>query len=112
MSEFIYLFRGGDSSGSPEQMQQQMQKWTDWAKDLGAGGHLRGGGPLEKDGKVVHGIQKSVTDGPYLEEKDFVGGYMLIEAGDLNEAADLSKGCPIFDSGGRVEIRPVLKINM
>ena len=112
MSEFIYLFRGGDPSGSPEQMQQQMQKWTDWAKDLGSKGHLRGGGPLERTGKVVQGNQKSVTDGLYAQAGELVGGYMLIEADDLDKATELSKQCPIFNNGGLVEIRPVLKVTM
>jgi len=112
MSDFIYLFRGGAPSGSPEELQQQMQKWTDWAKDLGAGGHLRGGGPLDIGGKIVKGSEKSVTDGAYAESNALVGGYMLIEAEDLNKAVDLSKECPIFLSGGFVEVRSVLGVNI
>jgi len=112
MSEFIYLFRGSGPTGSPEQMQQQMQKWADWAKDLSSKGHLRGGDPLDRSGKVLQGNEKTVTDGPYAEAKDVVGGYMLIEAEDLSVATELSTGCPIFGSGGSVEIRPVLKMSV
>jgi hypothetical protein len=52
---------------------------------------------------------KAVTDGPYAEVKDVVGGYTLIEARDLDEAAELSKGCPVFERNGFVEVRPVMK---
>ena len=113
MSEFLYLYRGGDSSGSPEEMQQNMQKWVAWMQQLGQQGHLKAiGNPLERTGKVVNGKGKTITDGPYAEAKDLVGGYTTILAKDINEAAELAKGCPIFDNGGAVEVRPIMQINM
>ncbi|HEX3471175.1 MAG TPA: YciI family protein [Silvibacterium sp.] len=114
MSEFLYLYRGGDSSGSPEEMQQTMQKWVAWMKQLGDQGHLKAiGNPLEPTGKVVKGKQqKTITDGPYAEAKDLVGGYTLVQAKDINQAAELAKDCPIFDAGGLVEVRPILQIGM
>ena len=90
-----------------------MQKWIAWMKDLGEQGHLKDrGNPLERGGKVVKGKQKTVTDGPYAETKDIVGGYMLIEAKDISEAVEISKGCPVFETGGMVEVRPVMQMNM
>src|SRR5437868_270807 len=114
MSEFTYLYRGGMPSGqSPEQMQQQMQRWIAWMKDLGQKGHLKDQGhPLERSGKVVKGKEKTVTDGPYAEAKDVIGGYTLIEAKDLAQAVELLKGCPIFEVGGSVEVRPIMKMDM
>lgn len=113
MSEFTFLFRGGERATSPEQMQQQMQKWMTWMKELGEKGHIKDPGhPLERAGKLVTGKQKTVTDGPFAEAKDIVGGYTLIEARDLEQAVELSKGCPIFEFGGAVEIRPVMKMSM
>jgi len=113
MSEFLFLYRGGDSSGSPEEMQQNMQKWVAWMKELGDSGHLKAiGNPLEPGGKVVKGKQKTITDGPDAEAKDLVGGYTMIEAKDLAQAAELSKGCPIFEKDGFVEVRPIMQINM
>jgi hypothetical protein len=108
MAEFVYLFRGGLTEGSPEQMQQHMQKWMGWMKDLTASGNFKGGNPLEKGGKVVS--QKNVNDGPFAEAKDVVGGYLLVEAKDLNDAIELSRGCPILPVGGTVEVRPVAKM--
>ena len=114
MSEFLYIYRGGDSSGSPEQMQQTMQKWVAWLTDLGQKGHMKDQGqPLEPGGKVVKGHQqKTITDGPFAEAKDIVGGYTLVEARDLEQAAELAKGCPILEVGGMVEVRPIMKMNM
>jgi hypothetical protein len=113
MSEFVYLYRGGSREGSPEQMQQVMQKWMAWFKELAEKGHIKDRGqPLERSGKLVKGKQKTVTDGPFAEAKDVVGGYTLVEARDLEHAVELSKGCPIFDREGAVEVRPVMKINM
>jgi hypothetical protein len=88
-----------------------MQKWVAWMEELGKNGHLKDRGqPLEDTGKVVRGKQKTVTDGPYTESKDLVGGYTLVEAKDLAQAAELSKGCPIFDTDGLVEVRPVMEM--
>ena len=113
MSEFVYLYRGGQMNRSPEAIQQTMQKWMAWFKDLGDKGHVKNvGQPLEHAGKLVRGKQKTVTDGPYAETKDIVGGYTLVEAKDLDQAVTLSFGCPIFESGGLVEVRPVMKMNM
>jgi len=113
MSEFTFLFRGRETSGSPEQRQRHLEKWVAWFKDLGAKGHVKDPGhPLEGTGKVIKGKQKDLNDGPYAEAKDVVGGYMLIEAKDLQHAAELAKGCPILEVGGSVEVRPIQILNM
>jgi hypothetical protein len=111
MSEFLYVYRGGNRAGlSPEQMQQTMQKWMTWMQGLAEKGHLKDRGhPLEAGGKLVNGRSKNVTDGPYAE-KDLVGGYSLIEAHDLAQATELSKGCPILERDGSVEVRPIMQM--
>ena len=113
MSEYVFLYRGGEQGRSPERAQQMIQKWMTWFKELAAKGHIKDRGqPLERSGKLVKGSQKTVTDGPFAEAKDVVGGYTLIEANDLDQAVELSKGCPIFEVEGAVEVRPVLKLNL
>jgi hypothetical protein len=52
-------------------------------------------------------VTKIVNDGPYAEARDVVNGCMLIEAMDLPQAVELSKGCPILEAGGSVEVRPI-----
>jgi hypothetical protein len=96
--------------GTPERAQRSMQVWLAWIRELEAKGHLKDPGqPLERAGKVVRGSKKVVTDGPYLEAKDLVLGFIIIEARDLAQAVELSTGCPIVEGGGSVEIRPVMK---
>ncbi|HLK14586.1 MAG TPA: YciI family protein [Fimbriimonadaceae bacterium] len=111
MSEFLYLYRGSRPSGSPEEMQQVMQKWMNWLSELGSKGHLKAPGhPLEQSGKVVTGKARVVTDGPFAE-KDVVGGYSIVEAKSIEEATELANGCPIFDfAGGTVEVRPIMQM--
>ncbi|MFO0552358.1 MAG: YciI family protein [Polyangiaceae bacterium] len=110
MSEFLYVFRGGERANSPEEMQAGMQKWIAWMKELGQKGHFKGGEPLERGGAVVKGREKHVTDGPYAEAKDVVGGYLLVQARDLAEAVALSKGCPILEEDGTVEVRQIMQM--
>jgi hypothetical protein len=112
MTEFVFLYRGGERPESPELMQQVLQKWMTWFKTLADKGHIVDRGqPLERSGKIV-GAGRMVTDGPFAEAKDLVGGYTLIKARDVSEAAELAKGCPVLDRGGRVEVRPVMKLDM
>jgi hypothetical protein len=91
-----------------------MQKWTAWMKELTAKGHMKDQGhPLERSGKVVKGRRKTVIDGPFAESKDLVGGYTLIEARDLEQAVELSKGCPIFEAeSAALEVRPIMIMNI
>jgi hypothetical protein len=112
MGDFLFIYRGGNpGGGTPEQMQKRMQSWGAWLKELGEKGHIKDlGNPLEPGGKVVKGKAKDVTDGPFAEAKDLVGGYTLVQTKDLAHAAELAKGCPIFDAGGFVEVRPIMKM--
>lgn len=111
MSEFVFLFRSNEEDrrehmGTPERAQRAIQAWVAWMRDLEAKGHLKERGrPLEAKGKVVR--KKGVTDGPYAETKDIVLGFIIVEARDLAEAAELARGCPMVVGDGVVEVRPV-----
>ena len=89
MSEFVFLFRADETDqqeamGTPERAQESMRAWLDWIGVLKAKGHLKDPGqPLDTRGKVVRGANKLITDGPYVETKDLVLGYLIIEARDL-----------------------------
>ena len=108
MAKYMMIFRGGEPLASPEQMQQHMQKWMTWFEGLTRDGVYAGlGAPLERGGRVVRGSRKAISDGPYAEAKDLVGGYAIIEARDLDAAVEIAKGCPTYDVNGAVEVRPV-----
>lgn len=110
----MYLFRGGDgreSGQSPEAMQEHMQKWQAWMEELGKQGKMEGGEPLETAGMQVSGKNKVVTDGPFAEAKEVVGGYVIVNTDTLEEAVELSKDCPILDfDDGHIEVRPIQKL--
>lgn len=109
MSEFTIVYRGRDTTASPEQTQKILEKWRAWFADLEAKGQLKDlGHPLEDTGKWVVGRQKTVNDGPYAEAKDVIGGFSIIEAKDLAHATEMAKGCPILEDGGSVEVRPIM----
>jgi hypothetical protein len=116
MSEFVYLFRSTpegqqDAMGTPERAQRSLESWMAWIRELEAGGHLKHRGqPLERSGAVVRGAEKTVTDGPYVEAKDMVLGFIVVEARDMAHAVELSTRCPIVLGGGSVEIRPVMPL--
>src|ERR1041385_2047987 len=118
MGQFLYLYRMTDAArqenmGSPERAQQSMQRWMAWMNELDKKGHLKDRGqPLERTGKVVRGQQQTGTDAPCTETKDLVGGFPLVEARDIDQAVELSRGCPILEGGGSVEVRPVMKMDM
>lgn len=118
MSEYVFLYRNTEQArqeamGSPERAQQSMAKWRAWMKELSDKGNLKNAGqPLERVGKVVGGKKRTVTDGPYAETKDIVGGFSIVVAKDLDHAAQLAAGCPVTEHGGSVEIRPVMQMDM
>ncbi len=117
MSEFVYLFRTSEAGrqaalGTPEQAQRSMARWLEWIRELEATGHLKQRGqPLASAGAVVRGPEKVVTDGPFVEVKDLVAGFLTVEARDLEEATELAHGCPMLAGDGSVEIRAVAQLN-
>lgn len=105
--EFMYLFRGGEATGSPQQLQKHTERWIAWMKQLADSGCLQGrGAPLDRrSGRLVRG--PIVTDGPYAE-KDVVAGFVIVEARDFEHAVELAAGHPIYNFGGLIEVREVL----
>jgi len=116
MSDFLFLFRGGDArtlQQSPEAWQKHMKKWMQWMGELDKKGKFAGAQPLTQTGKVVKGNKKLVTDGPFMEGKEMVGGYLMCKAESIDEAVEISKGCPILEfDDGIIEIREMQELNM
>jgi hypothetical protein len=116
MEKFMLLFRGGDNhahnAADSEVAKKNMQAWIGWMGGLQQKGILAGGEPLQPTGKQINGKNKVVTDGPFIEAKESVGGFLIINAKDIQEAVEISKGCPIFEENGKLEVRPVQKMDM
>jgi hypothetical protein len=113
MKEFLLVFRNDSktqSQASPDEMQARLKLWMDWIGGIAAQNKLvNRGNRLEASGKVLK-KNNVVTDGPYTEIKELVGGYTIIKADSYNEAVELSKGCPIFQMDGNVEIREIAQM--
>jgi len=91
---------------SPDEMQSYMEKWSVWTKKLSEKGTLKFGDRLSmENAKIVSGFGNLITDGPFIETKEIVGGYIIIEAESMDEAVEISKECPIYNVKGIVEIR-------
>jgi hypothetical protein len=114
MEKFMLIFHGGQLDGlSPEEMQAQMGKWFAWIEKLRKTEQYVSGEPLLPGGKLVSGPGgKTVTDGPYTEGKEVVGGFFIIKARDLAEAVVISRDCPDFGFGASVQVRQVMKMDM
>jgi hypothetical protein len=108
MAKFLFVYRGGDEAYAkmtPDEIQQNMQKWANWIKQgLQQGWMVDPGDALTPEGRVVN-AKKVVTDGPFVESKECVGGYSIVSAETIDAAAELAKGCPALLTGGKVEVR-------
>jgi len=107
---YMLIFRGTDwyKGLSPEQMQQVADNWMAWFNRLKDGGKAIAGNPLEPEGKIVSGKNgRVVSDGPFAESKETIGGYFLLKVNTFDEAVAIAQECPGLSYGIRVEVRPV-----
>ena len=110
MKNFMMIFMGRDYGKlglSPEEMQGRMGKWFAWHEKMSAQGIVKHGDALHANGKHITGANAVVTDGPFVEGKELIGGYYVIEAADLDAAVEVAKDFPDFDLEGTVEVREV-----
>ena len=113
MKEFMMIFRTDKDrpKPSPEQMQGMIKQWQDWIGGIAAQGKFVATNALGFQGKTVH-ADTTITDGPYAEVKEIVGGYIIVKAENLDAAVALSDGCPTLAIGGKVEVRDVMVFDM
>ena len=98
---------------APAEFAAITKEYMSWAERMRGEGRLQGGEKLTDDaGKVLRASsgRVAVTDGPYAESKELVGGYFLISAGDYAEACRLAESCPHLKFGGRIEVRQIDKM--
>jgi hypothetical protein len=112
MDEYILIFRHEDGLkvASPEQIQIWMKQTMDWIGSIAAQNKFSGGNGLPfADAKVVH-HNNLVTNGPFGEIKETIGGYVIVKAGSVDEAVEFAKGSPILQGDGNtVEVRKIAK---
>ncbi len=113
MKEFMLIFRNEKQSGgqapSAEQMLAVLKQWKNWIGGIAAKGKYSGTNRLLSEGKTIK-PNNLITDGPYTEGKEIVGGYLIVKANTMDEAVELAKSCPSLSYGGNVEVRSVMPI--
>ena len=113
MKEFVMIYRNEampEAKYSPDEMQNILKQWENWIGGIAAQGKLANqGNRLGAEGNTIK-QGNVVTNGPYAEIKEFVGGYSIIKADSLDEATEIAKGCPILHVGGSVEVRYIIQM--
>jgi hypothetical protein len=107
-SEYLLLFRSTNwqKGLSPEAIQQNLDRFTAWFKQLRNDGTFEAGGPLLYGGKIVTG-RKVVIDGPFAESKEAIAGFLIVQADSLEQAVQIAEDCPGFRFGQTVEVRTI-----
>jgi len=109
MDQFLLILHDGADSPffalSPEEMQGVVTRYGEWAQRMAEQGRLRGGHKLE-DGTARQMVGSTVTDGPFPETKEVVGGVFVIAAANYEDAVEVARTCPHLEFG-RIEVRRV-----
>ncbi len=108
MTKYLFIYRGPipEQKHSPEEMQQMLAQWQGWKEkfkkhvlDMGDG--------LKPDGKRL--TDGKVTDGPFTESKEIIGGFSIVQAESYDQALEVARDCPItFMPGATIEIREMM----
>ena len=113
MPKYMLLLHDDPSvfaSVGPEEMQKIIEKYMAWGARLRTAGVFVAGDKLtDEPGRVMRGRsgQVRVTDGPYSEAKEVLGGYYMIQAASYDEALNVARDCPQLEYGGTIEVRQV-----
>lgn len=106
----IIVHQPGGGTPPAEELQKIMARFKVWMDRMRDDGALLGSNGLAPTGKVLRGPRgASVTDGPYAEGKEIVGGYVLLQADSLDQAVEYARECPGLDHPMAVEVRPVMQ---
>jgi hypothetical protein len=112
MEEYALIMRHEDGSkiASPEQMQAWMKQTMDWIGGIAAQNKFVSGTGLPFDNARVVRANKTVTNGPFGDIKETIGGLIIVRADSVDEAVEFAKGCPVLQGDGNtVEVRKIAK---
>jgi len=110
MQEFMLLMKGDDSKDiTPDEMQRRMQDYRTWMEGMMGDGKYSSGQPLLPTGKHIVNKETVLTDGPFLEPKEIIGGYIIINAMDVDEAVEIAKTCPLIQHC-EIYVRPLMNV--
>ncbi len=115
MDEFALIMRHEDGAklASPEQMQTWMKQTMDWIGGIAAQNKFVSGTGLPFDSARVVTTKNSksiVTNGPFGDIKETIGGFIIVKAESIDEAVEFAKGCPVLTGeGNSMEVRKIAK---
>jgi len=112
MEEFALIMRHQDGKkvASPEQLKTWMNQTMDWIGGIAAQNKFSGGTGLLFDNARVIKSNKTVTDGPFGEINETIGGYIIVKADSVEEAVEFAKGCPVLGGeGNTMEVRKIFR---
>jgi hypothetical protein len=112
MTKFLFIYRDqaeGQTPPTPEEMNGFLQLWGEWFKQF-PNQIVDGGDGLLPTGRVLH-PSGQVSNGPYVEAKEMIGGFSVIQADHYEQAVEIARHCPITKIGGAIEIREFANYN-
>lgn len=114
MPQYLLLLSHEDPTNfsdlSPEEVQKIVEEYKSWRGKIQADGTYIGSNKLRDEGGkslLKPNGQLRITDGPFVEAKEVIGGYFLVSASDYDQAVKIAEGCPHLNYGGRIELREV-----
>ncbi|MEQ8775236.1 MAG: YciI family protein [Marinoscillum sp.] len=96
------------NSMTEEEAMAEIGMYQKWVDELTQNGNHVSSEPLTTEGYMVS-EQQVVSDGPFIEAKDAIGGYFIIKANDDQHAIEIAKSCPLVMKGGEVELRAIME---
>ena len=97
MNQFLIIVRGSDHSvASPEETQKRMELFGEWVQKVLNGRYVSGAPLEEADARLLKSKTEVFTDGPFIESKEMISGYFVIQSKDIDEAVELTKQCPLL----------------
>jgi hypothetical protein len=107
---YLLLFHSGAwwQELGREELEKHLAESNAWLEQLMASGKAKGGQALARQGAIISGKHvRSLTDGPFAESKEVIGGYLLLDVGTFEEAVAIAKSAPMLGQGTSVEVRPL-----
>jgi hypothetical protein len=109
-NQYLLMFSGSEwyNQLSSEEIQKLIAQSKAWFEGLAAAGKVKAGQALARDGATISGkTGRVISDGPFAESKEAIGGYMVLEAASLEEVIAIAKENPALRGGTTIEIRPL-----
>src|ERR1700743_3021543 len=111
MEQFIVILREPDGRAdehAEQDMIEHREKWNNWFVKYAKAGNLVGGNALSLYGKMIKGSDAEVIDDIHKVGTEIVGGYLLLQANDLDSAVNIAREIPVFEVDGYVEVRELM----